>query len=386
MRVCARVHQSRECASKQGIAIVAALYFMTIIAVLAVAVLYSARQWTRTEDRAIRDAALSAAVEEGLVGLVSDWSSPDRAEQAVGSTVQIAPVRQSGLQVAAHITRLTQSVYWLQAEARGAGPFGARHRATLLVRVPEWQPPSRSPLLSAGDILLGTNTRILMDNDGFPACSDGGGDAAVTLAPDARMQLAAGYPVAERPVTRVDSAVASPLAVLAATGAPWEELVRHADIRLSPGSRVTPLPVVDANGCADTDHNWGEPLRQAPSSICERRWPVVYASGDLTLDGGRAQGVLLVEGRLRLAGPLLMSGLVVARGGIETVADGITITGIVISGATNSTRVGTEGGEPTPVSLRHATTLRFALCDAQHGMASTKRVQVVRERAWAELF
>jgi hypothetical protein len=81
-----------------------------------------------------------------------------------------------------------------------------------------------------------------------------------------------------------------------------------------------------------------------------------------------------------------MSGLVVARGGIETVADGISITGIVISGATNSARVGTEGGDPTAVSLRHATTLRFALCDAQHGMASTKRVEVVRERAWAELF
>jgi hypothetical protein len=92
--------------------------------------------------------------------------------------------------------------------------------------------------------------------------------------------------------------------------------------------------------------------------------------------------VLLVEGRLRLAGPFLWSGVVIARGGVETLADGVDIAGVVLSGAANAT----QGGGDAPVSLHHAATIRFALCDAQQGMTSTMRARAVRERAWAELF
>jgi hypothetical protein len=207
----------------------------------------------------------------------------------------------------------------------------------------------------------------------------------MTLAPDARVQLATDYPATNRPTTRTDSTAADPLALLAAAGVSWDKLSQRADIRLPADARRSPLPESDANGCVDIMSNWGDPLRQTPASPCENRRRVIYAGGDLTLAGGRAQGVLLVEGRLRLAGPLLLSGVVIARGGIETLADGVTINGIVISMASNAAR--TEGTPASmPVSLLHESTIRLAVCDAQHGMTSTMHARVVSERAWAELF
>jgi hypothetical protein len=370
-----------------GIAIVAALYFITIVGVLAVAVLFGARQWSRAGHGALRDAALTARADELLVGSVGDWSMTERAEQPVGSRVAMAVAVgpfHDRIEATAYITRLTRSLYWLQANVRSAGSLGGRHRVNLLVRVPVWVPPTRSPLLSAGDVLLGANARVVVDGTGSTDClsnAESVAEAAITLPPDARLVLAVDYPAAERPSARIDSVASLPLALLAASGVSWEALAQRADIRVVADAHRSPLPETDANGCVDNLTNWGEPLRQTPASPCEGRRRIIYAAGDLTLDGGRAQGVVLVEGRLRLAGPLVFSGVVIARGGIETVADGVDMTGVVISGASNAAHAG-----EAPVSLRHESTIRLGVCDAQYGMTSTMQPRVVRERGWAELF
>ena len=249
--------------------------------------------------------------------------------------------------------------------------------------MPSWTPRTRSPLVSAGDVLLGASARIIAASGGSSNCVGAvdSADAAVTLPPDARLLLASGYPAAERPVVRADSLASDPVAAYVSDGASWDALTEHAEIRLPADAHRSPRPEIDASGCVDNLTNWGEPLRDMTASPCERRRRVIYAAGDLTLDGGRGQGVLLVEGRLRLAGPFLWSGVVIARAGIETLSDGVDLAGVVLSGATNAAHAG-----DAPVALRHAATIRLAWCDAQHGMTSTLQAQVVRERAWAELF
>jgi hypothetical protein len=61
---------------------------------------------------------------------------------------------------------------------------------------------------------------------------------------------------------------------------------------------------------------------------------VVHARGDLTLVGGTGTGMLIVEGRLIITGPLSYEGVIVARGGISVVVPGVTITGVIRSGGT----------------------------------------------------
>jgi hypothetical protein len=66
-------------------------------------------------------------------------------------------------------------------------------------------------------------------------------------------------------------------------------------------------------------------------SMVEPRDGVIHVVGDATLAGGTGNGILIVEGRLVIAGPLSYEGVIVARGGISVVVPGVTVTGIVRS-------------------------------------------------------
>jgi hypothetical protein len=56
---------------------------------------------------------------------------------------------------------------------------------------------------------------------------------------------------------------------------------------------------------------------------------VVHVLGDATLAGGAGSGVLIVEGRLTVSGPVLYEGVIIARGGISTVVPGVTVRGVI---------------------------------------------------------
>ena len=86
-----------------------------------------------------------------------------------------------------------------------------------------------------------------------------------------------------------------------------------------------------------------------------------------------------------IASAFAFSGQIVARGGIETLADNIAISGLVATWRA-STNTSASRGAKSNVVLTGGTTLRYSGCDARHGIASWLRPRVVRERAWSELF
>ncbi|MEO5568305.1 MAG: hypothetical protein ABIR92_07420 [Gemmatimonadaceae bacterium] len=99
---------------------------------------------------------------------------------------------------------------------------------------------------------------------------------------------------------------------------------------------------------------------------------VVHARGDLTIEGGTGEGILIVEGRLAIVGPLEYSGLIIARGGIEASGGGATLTG--------SFRV--SGGPPSIIGL---TVIRSAIA-VQDVMSKGLMPRPVAGRRWAELY
>lgn len=92
---------------------------------------------------------------------------------------------------------------------------------------------------------------------------------------------------------------------------------------------VTPGPVEDPGGCRDEPGNWGSPTD--PDGPCGNRRVALYAPGDLVLDGGEGQGLLLVEGSLTLEEGAVFAGLVVV-GDTLRLGPGTRITGLIRSG------------------------------------------------------
>jgi hypothetical protein len=360
--------------SRRGVAIIAVLYFLVVCAFTTAALLFVQRTAIRGAALTTNGARLLGAAEAGAFASIAGWDSEIRAGQVIGTAATQHLRDEAGIEITIFITRLGSRLYSVVGEASSAG---MARRLELLVRQPVFEPKVGSALVSAVNVNVGAGVRFEVDSG---ACADTG--AAITISPQAQLIIDPLLPVGDRPGARADSVAADSMTYLSVGGASWADLAAAADIRLSSDARVIPVPVVANGRCMKSDGNWGDITKYSP---CASYAPVVYAPGDLTIEGGVGQGVLLVDGHLLIAGPFTYSGQIVARNGIETRADNIAISGVVYAwrgrGETTATR-----SSSNEITLTHATTLRYSRCDARHGIAPWLQPRRVRERAWSELF
>lgn len=358
---------------RRGIALVTVLYFLVIGSLASAGVFMVIRTMLRGASGVKHGASLSATADEALFGALATWDAPVRMRQPIGSTTGLAPTTASGV---VRITRLSARLFAIVADARDSSEHVAR-RVSLLVRLPRLASPFRAALVSAADVSLGPNVRLLADS----ACGDSTA-VGIVLAPGATLSADTSLSGRQPTVLR-DSAAADSSTYLQIGGSSWTDLAMGADVRLVSGAHIAPQPVVNDGLCTTSDDNWGDPT--STGGACASRAPVIYAAGDLSIDGGVGQGVLLVAGHLTIAGPFVFSGQIVVRGGIETIADNITISGAVYAWRAPDDSV-IAHATTSSVELTHQTTLRFSRCDAWHGVASSLQPRRVRQRAWSELF
>lgn len=363
--------------ARRGIALVTVLYFILIGSLASAGLFMMIRGMLRNTSGATKGAQLVAAAEEALYSALANWDSAQRMRQAVGSAITSPASTTANAQSSVGIARLSTWLFAIVADARNPGD-GAARRVSLLVRLPSVGPSIGAALHSAADVTLGPNVRVLTDS----SCG-GTGVGAIALAPGVALSIDAAMPADAQPTVLHDSSTTDSAAYLRIGGSWWTDLIVSADIRLASGAHATPMPTASDGLCASSDSNWGDPT--SSSALCVARVPVIYADGDLTVDGGVGQGVLLVAGHLTIAGPFTFSGQIVARGGIEDLADHITISGAIHAWRARDDSVSAHTTSSS-VELTHQTTLRFSRCDAWHGMASWLQPRRVREHAWSELF
>jgi hypothetical protein len=140
---------------------------------------------------------------------------------------------------------------------------------------------------------------------------------------------------------------------------------------------VGPLTPFAASGRCELHAaaNWGEPLAGAGSvPECFDFFPVVYSPGDLTLAGGRGQGVLLVRGDLDLSGGAEFAGVVVVLGRVTTSGAGGRITGTLL-----------VGGSGTSV-LSAGARVSYSSCAVARALGANGTPRRLRSRSWAQLY
>ena len=371
------IYSSRDAKpARRGIALISVLFFLVVCALAITAVFFAHRSAKHNSLGIAAGARLLAAADASLHASLSRWSSIDRNAQVIGSTVATTVAEDGRIRTTTYVTRLAARIFSITSEAQLVGSSVAR-RVSLLVRLPFDGSQLHGALVSAVGTTIGSKVRFVRDS---ASCDTG---AAVRLAPTVALSLDAGIPPDSQPSILRDAIAEDSSLYLRVGDRWWSELAQRADIRLAGDTRVTPAPIVDGAQCGGGDTNWGDPL--GAIAACVTRAPLVYVSGDLTIDGGVGQGVLLVDGHLAIAGPFTFSGQIVARRGIETLADNIAISGALYAWRA-STDASVSHAITNDVRLTHAMTLRSFGCDGRHGVASWLQPRPVRERAWSELF
>jgi hypothetical protein len=76
-----------------------------------------------------------------------------------------------------------------------------------------------------------------------------------------------------------------------------------------------------AGSCDQTDlDNWGEPGDPDYGPLvplCRGFMPVTLFTGDVTINTGRGQGIMIIQGNLRIQGTLIFDGIILATGNID---------------------------------------------------------------------
>ncbi|HSM35002.1 MAG TPA: hypothetical protein VK837_01280 [Longimicrobiales bacterium] len=100
---------------------------------------------------------------------------------------------------------------------------------------------------------------------------------------------------------------------------------------------AAPAPRVGADGACDSDAplNWGDPA----GGPCGGWAPIVHATGDLRLDGGVGQGILIVAGSLTIGATAAYHGVVLVAGDVRIEPGGLVEGAVMAPAPASEVRV-----------------------------------------------
>ena len=319
------------------------------------------------------------AAEAGLAETIAAWGPelsrlPLRTDSVTAAAVATAG---SGLaDYTATVTRLSPGTFLVRSEGRrraAAGPALARRLLGVFVRLESPEVDHGSALTLSGPATL-ANPDVVDGSDHVPAGWDSlcpapsdqprirSGGAAVTTGSGAAVPVV------------VDTLI-GPATFTAFGPVTFDELAARA-VREVAGSFGPLAPSTAGAGCdIGAASNWGEPSTGAGSvAECFGFMPIIHGAGDLSLVGGRGQGVLLVEGDLDLSGGVEFFGAVVVLGRVTTSGAGGHVTGTLLVGGTGMSSIGVESR------------VEYSSCAVVRALEANGVPHRLRERSWAQLY
>ena len=371
--------------SRSGFALPAAIFSVILVSALVAGALFVATEELRAGRGDGANQRALAAAEWALERAILTWDSRRNVTQPVGRTdtlmTEYAAPNDTLVVLA---TRVQRRAVWITATAtRGGDGRGipARHTVAASLRLVDTPFPAPAALTSGGAVLV--DGGIVDGRAAGPS-----GDSATTCTTSAS---AAGIRVPD--VSRVtcplcatspgsgvfglppiDSSGVADSTSAAVVDATIASLVRRASIDL-PAGTMAPRPTVANALCDLTDpFNWGDPGGTSP---CANWLPVVHVRGSVVLSAGSVgQGILVVDGCVRVEGGARFVGVVLARGEVTVTGAGAEIDGVVFAApgdAAATSRI-TDGGA-----------IRFEACAVQRASMVAARLVATPERWWVEL-
>jgi hypothetical protein len=126
------------------------------------------------------------------------------------------------------------------------------------------------------------------------------------------------------------------------------------------------------------ESNWGEPAIQ--TDPCSNYFPIIYHNGNLSLQGGRGQGILLVEGDLTVTGGMVFYGPVYVTGTLSSTGNksqGAKFYGGVIAGNVALDDVTKLAGQAL---------VSYSSCAVRRALQNSSTPAALAERSWVQIY
>jgi hypothetical protein len=164
----------------------------------------------------------------------------------------------------------------------------------------------------------------------------------------------------------------------------FDELKKLATLVVASGNPAATVPAYTATvpvRCnTKIETNWGEPIPAVASDPCFDYFPIIYHYGNLKLQGGRGQGILLVEGDLTATGGMVFFGPVFVTGTLSTSGNsgqGAKFFGGVIAGNVALDDL---------TKLAGGALVSYSSCAIKRALANSATPTPFAERSWVQLY
>ncbi len=367
--------------NERGMALVTTFLFLVMMGALLSAAFAPVLLEFQLAENSRRSGHAFGVAEFGLGEAVGNWHSEWNALDVLDSTTFSGSVPSGGGTYSGTVHRLSDDVFLVDVIGKDRANQ-ARQRITQFAKFEYLEIDIQGALTTQGPTKIGGNARI----DGTDSPPSGWScEAPQSPLPGLRVsdpndlevsgpRCEIGLCLSGDPPVEADPSVADST-FFQYGDADWADLVAMATVVIPNGTwKIEPTLALDG-GCDDTKiTNWGDPLTL--NSPCFSRFPIVYAPGNLTINGDLGQGVLLVEGDLSVQGGFQFYGILIVRGKLKTAGTGGHFNGSVMA-ANVDLDDNTVLGDAV---------IQYSSCAVLRGLRAASPAAPLRSRGWLRAF
>ena len=377
---------------REGFALAVAMVAIVVIGALIAGAFFTSTQEYRIGRNSLMDQRAFAAAEAGVTQPIQSWIKQLNLSVLPGKTLDPDTLKIPGGSYAVRrVTRLDDYTFWVVSDgyAGPAGSLASHHKVNAVYRLAYPKFNILGALTVRGQVQVQGSSRV-DGKDEIPAawsaagiCPAASGGVAGVAAPDTTIVCSGTCPEGKNPGNRIDG-IPAPKSQNPVAGDPntylkfgdqtWDMLTANADITL-PGGNYTTAPVVSGGRCDYSNtSNWGDPVR---TTVCADYFPIIYVKGDLKLAANSiAQGVLLVDGNVEMAGGFQFNGIMVVKNDIKSTGNGNKITGSAFAGNTYTA---------DNTSVNGNSEIQYSSCAVERAAKASATVVRSKERGFAEI-
>ena len=377
---------------REGFALATAIVAIVLIGLLIAASFFASFQAYRTGRNTLYQERALAIAEYGQGEVLRTFDVTAARAMKVGDVVTRTVNVHGGGNASLDITKLNMLTFWVVSQGRAAAgtDMDARRRTGMLIRLQMPELRIQGALTTASTTNV-TGTGSMNGNDLNPAgwqCDELGPPRAGVVNDVPADVTSGGTCSGFSCVTGTPQVAQDPLAGDPSTydefgGISYDSLAALASITIPYTTVLGPLaPAVSGGVCNKAVvTNWGDILRNAVTpGPCETYFPIIHVTGtgEFRINSGTGQGILLVDGSLRMMGNVEFYGPIIIKGSFSTQGTGNKVFGGVMAGNQGCSAA-------TCNSVSGNAHIQFSRCSLLSALIAQAR-PVLATRSWADMF
>lgn len=376
-----------EVRNERGVALAMAVFALVVIGALVAGTFMAGRLEQRGGQNSVFQAQAFEAAEAGLATTVANWD-PDWNDLAIGDSLVLASTSiggtlAPGVSYQPAIFRTGDQNFLVRST--GMRTFGsgtlAQRTVGQLTKLVFANVPIRAALTARGDLEIRGTADLLGTNGDPPDWSSDSEERDAcpydpTTVPSAEVSGTihiSGSPTTDPPPIDSSAAVGDTAMYMG----PYNDLVAMATLVVG-SNNMSPVPMATTDSIprcrTDLTTNWGEP--EGVVTACKDYFPIIYRPGNLRLQNGRGQGILLVDGDLEMAGNFTFAGIIMTRGSFDASHGTNDVYGTVLA----------NNAILDDINIAGTPQVQFSTCAISRALQRSGKAKPLLERAWAQLY